>query len=212
MLSRRCRTLVGALTVGTSLVACPDIVSAQALDAFEITPFAGYRFGGDFFEIETGRPIDRDGAPAFGVLFDVPLSHGLQLEGLFTHQSADLLVPGGPLQPAARWRVAVDHYQVGGLQEFGIARIRPFLTGMFGLSRYGTAGDNEFRFSLGAGGGVKILPWSSIGFRLDGRLYATFVDFEGNVVLCGSGGCLLNLNPYVVWQAEFTAGLVVRFQ
>jgi len=79
------------------------------------------------------------------------------------------------------------------------------------LTRYAIEGDNEFRLTIGAGGGVKLFPVQHVGFRLDSRLFATFVDAAANVIACGGGGCLSTLHLNVVWQLEFTAGIVVRF-
>jgi hypothetical protein len=135
------------------------------------------------------------------------------LEGLFAHQRAEVLVPAGPFGRTTAWRIDVDHWQGGGLQEFGAGRkARPFLTGMFGLTRYAGEGDNEIRFSLSAGGGVKLFPVPHLGVRLDSRVYATFIDAGGSGYACGPGGCFLAAHLNVVWQAEFTAGLVVRFR
>jgi hypothetical protein len=51
--------------------------------------------------------------------------------------------------------------QAGGLQEFSGGRVRPFLTGVLGLTRYAAEGANsEIRFTAGAGGGVKLFPVS----------------------------------------------------
>jgi hypothetical protein len=178
----------------------------------EIAPFGGYRFGGDFFELVTGRPVDVDGAPAVGVVVDVPLWEGLQVEGLFTHQDATITTPPGPFGGPTRWNISVDHWQGGGLQEFGGPQVRPFLTGVLGLTRYATEGDSEIRFTIGAGGGVKLFPTPHAGVRLDGRLFATFVDADARAFACSpTAGCLTALAVEVVWQAEFTAGIVLKF-
>ena len=104
------------------------------------------------------------------------------------------------------------HWQVGGLQEFGPWRARPFLTGTLGLTRYGTSADSEIRFSVGAGGGVKLFPWSRLGVRLDGRVFATILDADGTALACGGGACFVALHVNAAWQAEFTAGLLVRLR
>jgi hypothetical protein len=198
--------------IATAWLVGTTTASAQVV---EVAPYGGYRFGGDVFEAVAGHALDMDGAPAVGVVVDIPLSYGLQIEGLFSHQEASVL---GPLQPfagpPARWRVSVDHWQGGGLQEFGGERARPFLTGMLGLTRYSAQGDSEIRFTVGAGGGVKLFPVSHFGIRLDGRVFATFLDADAGAVACNgpSGACFFAFNVNVVWQAEFTAGLLVRFR
>src|SRR5262249_59149476 len=115
----------------------------------EIGPVGGVRFGSGFFEASTGRPIDTDSARAVGVTVDVPLSEGLQFEAAFSHQTADIFVPGQPLAPSARVHFTVDHWQGGGLQEDLGGRVRPFLTGVLGLTRDAAGGDSEVRFTTG---------------------------------------------------------------
>jgi hypothetical protein len=196
------------MAVITSLVGDPPPVQAQSV---ELMPFGGYRFGGDFFEIVAERAVDLDGAPALGFVLNVPLYEGLQVEALLTHQGAHVAVPARPFEPPSRWHITVDHLQGGGLQEFADGRVRPFVTGVVGLTRYAALGDSEIRFTVGAGGGVKLFPLSHIGVRLDGRVYTTFVDADARFLACGPGVCVSALHVDVVWQAEFTAGIVVRF-
>ena len=197
-----------ALTIAACVLGHAAAAAAQAL---ELTPFAGYRFGGGFFELVTGQPVDLDGAMSLGVSVAVPLSNGVQVEGLFTHQHAHVLVPVGPFRPATRWRISVDHWQGGGLQEFGRWRVRPFLTGSVGLTRFAAADDSEIRFTVGAGGGVKVFPSPHLGVRLDGRVFATFVDADARVAACSPRGCFVSFDADVLWQADFTAGVVFRF-
>jgi len=186
--------------------------SASQAQTIDVAPFIGYRFGGGFFERVTGEPVDLDGARAVGAAVDVRVADGLFVEGFFTHQSARVTVPGGPFSPPVSSRIAVDHWQVGGLQEVGhSARVRPFGAGLLGLTRYGGDGDDEIRFSVSGGGGVKLMATPRIGVRLDGRVFATFAYADAQVVACGSGTCLANIRADIVWQAEFSAGLVIAF-
>jgi hypothetical protein len=185
---------------------------AAGAQTVEVTPFAGYRLGGEFFEQLTAQPVDMDGAPSFGGVLNVALWEGLQFEGLFTHQEARVSVPATALGPAASPRLTVEHWMAGGLQEFGYRpRARPFLSGLLGLTRYAVPGDNEIRFTVGAGGGVKLFPVRHIGLRLDGRVFATFADIDGRAIACAPGFCFVAFEADVVWQTEFTAGVVVRF-
>jgi hypothetical protein len=208
VMNTRRSSIVCALALLVAVLAVPGEVSAQD---FEITPFAGYRFGGDFFELISSRQLDLDGAPAFGVAVDVPTSHGSQFEAFVTHQQAHVPVPTYPGGEIRRWPMTVDHYQAGGLHEFDPGRVRPFLTGSLGLTRYGTTGDNEIRFGFAAGGGIKLIPAGHIALRLESRVFGTFVDANGQAFACGPGTCLIAFNADVLWQMEFTAGLVIRF-
>jgi hypothetical protein len=202
-------TLHGATVLAATVLgvfAAP--LSAQTI---EVAPFGGFRFGSALVDPINGRAVDVDGAPAVGLIVDVPLASGMQFEGAFSHQRASLSVADGSLGPSSTMHVSVDHWQAGGLQEFGEwPRARPFLTGVLGLTRYGVGGDNEIRFTTGAGGGVKLVPVPHVGVRLEGRVFATFVDAAGTGLACGSRGCLVALHLDVAWQAEFTAGLIIK--
>jgi hypothetical protein len=39
----------------------------------------------------------------------------------------------------------------------------------------------------------------------------TFIDGGGNAVACTPGVCHVGLHVDIAWQAEFTAGMIVRF-
>ena len=183
-------------------------VAAQGV---EVTPFGGFRVGGGFFETSTGRRLDPGPAPAAGVAVDVPLAYGLQFEAAFSRQAADLLVSGDPATAPSRWRVVVDHFQAGGVQEFMVHRpVKPFLSGVLGLTRYASRDEDRVRVLAGAGGGVKLFPSARLGLRLESRVFATLIDADGTGLACGSRGCLIALHVDVAWQAEFTAGVAVR--
>jgi len=204
----------------TRLLRCADALLAALVLAgsvgradaqtVQVMPFGGYRFGGDLYEEITGTELDIDGAPAVGVVLDVPLGDGLSVTGLFSRQQARVDVPR-PAAPSERVRLSIDYWQAGGTQEFGVGRVRPFLVGLLGVTRYGGSGDSETRFSVGAGGGVVMRANRHVGLRLDGRAYAVFVDGEGSTGICAPSICVIGLDVSVVWQAEFTAGLVIAF-
>jgi hypothetical protein len=211
----RCVRILGGMTrtlarIGVVLLLCdPSIALAQTT---EVSPFVGYRFGGGFFERVTNQPVDLDGAPVVGGVLNVALKDGLWFEGLFTHQEARVDVPGTLLVASLRTRVTVQHWLAGGLQEIGARRtVRPFLTGLLGLTRYSGADDSEIRFAVSAGGGVKLWPSRHLGARLDGRVFTTFADVDGRTIVCSPGFCLVAFEADLVWQTEFSAGLVVAF-
>jgi hypothetical protein len=183
-------------------------LSAQTV---EITPLAGYRFGGDFFELATNQPVDADGAPVLGAAVNVAIGDGLSFEALFTHERARIATRGTAFTPPAERRVVVDQWLAGGRQEFDYGWARPFVSGLLGLTRYGIEGDHEMRFAIGAGGGATVALARRLGVRLDGRVFTTFVDAEARAVACSPGFCFVGIDADLVWQLEFTAGLAVAF-
>ena len=197
------RRTLAALTVGVCALVPAPPARAQAV---EIAPFAGYRFGGDFLEALTGVAQDFDGGPTLGAACDVPLHDGLSLEFLYSRQSTqiDAATPhGGP----ARIHASSEYWHAGGLQELTPGAVRPFLTGTLGLTRIAAGGDAEVRFSVGAGGGVKLRANDRVALRLDGRVVVTFMDADFTRVVCASGRCASQLHLWTLWQAEFTAGV-----
>jgi hypothetical protein len=201
--------LVARVTLATSLwvLALPGIATAQAV---QVAPFGGYRFGGDLYEEVTATELDVDGAPSYGGILDVFVGPGLSMTFIYSHQEADIDVPGHGGVPV-RVSLAVDHWHAGGTQEFGKGAVRPFYSGTLGLTRFGGSGDSEVRFSLAGGGGVRLMPSCHLGARLDGRVYAVFVDGAATTGICTPGICFIGLDVSVLWQAEFTAGVVVSF-
>jgi hypothetical protein len=193
-------------------VCCAGRAFPARAQSVEVMPFGGYRFGGDLFELAAQRSLDLDGAPALGVVVNVPLSDGLQVEALVTRQDTHASIPTTPLDPPTRRHFTVDHWQGGGLQELSGGRVRPFLTGMLGFTRYAADGDSEVRFTVGAGGGIKLFPVPHVGVRLDGRVYTTFIDADVAFLACAPGTCIGAVAVDVVWQAELTMGLVFRFR
>jgi hypothetical protein len=196
-----------ATVAGLLLVALGGAAEAQTV---QVSPFGGYRFGGDLFESITATALDIDGAPSVGATVDVLMDYGLAVTFIYSHQQAQVRVPSFGLEPV-RVRLSIDHWHAGGTQEVRHGPVRPFYVGSLGLTRYGGADDSEVRFSLAGGGGVKLMPSRHIGARLDGRVYAVFVDGEATTGFCTPGACFFGLNVSVAWQVAFTAGLIVSF-
>ena len=196
----------------TTLVAllCLGFAVASEAQTVQVAPFGGYRFGGDLYEEITATSLDIDGAPSVGAIVDVFIDPAVSVTFIYSHQDARIDLPRPPGSPQ-RVSLSIDHWHAGGTQEFGRGAARPFLSGTLGLTRYGGGGDSEVRFSLAAGGGVKLMPHRRVGVRLDGRVYAVFVDGGVDSGICAPTLCVVGFDLSVAWQADFTAGLVVAF-
>ena len=193
-----------------AVVLC-GISTSAAAQTVEVSPFVGYRFGGDLYEVYTGAALDIDGAATVGGVVDVFIDRGLSFSFVYAHQDAEIEAVDSSGRATEFGRLSVDHWHAGGTQEFGAGAVRPFLIGTIGLTRFGAPGDSELRFSTAAGGGVKLMPTRHLGIRLDGRVYAVFVDGWTNGGVCGGAGCVVGVDASIIWQAEFTAGLVLSF-
>jgi hypothetical protein len=201
----------GALTRAAAVFLILGSAARVCAQGIEVAPFTGYRVGGDVFDVTTLRPADVDRSPSVGVVLDVPLWQGFQVEGIFSHQQVAFTVFPDAVGPAARLHGAVDHWEGGALQEYGGGAVRPFLSGVLGLTRYAIEADEQVRFTVGAGGGVKLFPTPHLGFRLEGRLFSTFLDATTTSGVCGGRGCIVGIHFDVAWQLEFAAALVVKF-
>ena len=196
------------LFVAAALLAAGPVCAQD----FEAAPFGGYRFGGDLYEVYTGRPLDFDGGASYGVMLDLFVTPGASVSFLYSRQDARLRVSDPWSRESVSAPAFVEHWHAGGTYEVDATRrVRPFLSGSVGLTRYGGAQDTEIRFSAAGGGGVKLMASRHVGVRLDGRVYAVLVDGRFGPTVCGAGACLIDVDVFVVWQAEFTAGLVIAF-
>jgi hypothetical protein len=176
----------------------------------KLSPIVGYRLGFSSFTYLSGTTSDPAGGISYGIAVDVKYASDRAIEGFFSRQAADVVVADVSGLPV-RVRVTVDYWHGGATQEFGDGRVRPFLAGTLGLTRYWEAGFSAYRFSVGAGGGVKLWATRNFGAKLDGRIFATIVNGNQSIGICGGGGCLVHINVGGVWQADFSAGVLFAF-
>jgi hypothetical protein len=199
------------VTFGVALCWLGAVCPAEAqIGRVDVSPFIGYRVGGPFFVYATDTTTDVYGALSYGIALDLRFNRDQAVEVLFSRQEADVGV-SDPFGFPVTVRLTVDYWHAGATQQYGTGRIRPFLAGTLGVTRYGQGGASEYRFSVGGGGGVKLMANPHIGARLDGRLYATFVNGGSAIGICGPGFCLGYIRVGVSWQTDFTAGLLVAF-
>ena len=203
----RDRHVLRAAWLGVLLTLGAAPAAAQTV---ELSPFAGYRFGEDPLSTPAGDS-DVGTGPSFGGTIDVFFEPGRSITGLVSHRD-DRVTGVSPSDAPFNARVSLDHFLVGGTDEYLRGRARYLLTGLVGASYLHGGGEGEWHFTIAGGGGVKWMPARHLGARLDGRVYATFVDGGGTGAgFCTPGVCLIGFDVSVLWQAEFTAGVVVSF-
>ena len=177
-----------------------------------MAPFGGYRSGGGIATINGTSVSDTPNGPSAGVVVDLvvgPPQEGARLEFLYSREQADVEVTTLNFASTTTARVHVDQFLAGGLYDLSPGRIRPFLSGGLGLTRFATPDGSSINFMLGGGAGAKFYANRHIGARVDGRLYVTITDATVTGV-CG-GGCVVGFRVSPALQFEFTAGLIVGF-
>jgi len=195
-------------------------VIALSLPAFvqavEITPFVGRRFGGSFVDANTGANFLVADAKAFGLVLDFDLEPDKQIEIFLSRQntylsSSDPLFTGNPL-----FDLTIDYYHIGGLYMIPTdelpEHVLPFVSGTFGLTRMApkrTDLTTENRWSISLGTGAKIFFNKNLGLRFDLRGIYTALNSD-TAIFC-SGGCAIKVNSSGFVQTELTAALMMRF-
>jgi opacity protein-like surface antigen len=152
---------------------------AQAAE-LELTPFIGYRFGGDvpaessdLFDVDV--EVDEDAA--LGLALDIRVVHGLMIELFASRQDtqfvddAGLFVPGEDLLD-----VEITYYHVGVGWGWKIDDLEPFVLGSLGIANvspdsFGLRDEDEFSMSFG--GGLKVWLNDHVGFRFEARGFWT---------------------------------------
>lgn len=202
------------------LLCCTLLIVGAAQAAppqFEVTTFGAYRLGGEF-DIDNapaGTPdsAELEDGSGWGVGLALYRDPGAYYEFLYSRQETpiDRNVPAvGSLQ------VTTEYYQLGGTVLFDSqAAARSWLSLTVGVTRFtadGYSAESDFSASLGAG--LRMPLSEQIALTMGLRGYLTFVDADTRFFcssIDGQGGCLLNATGSTIFQAEASAGIIVRF-
>jgi opacity protein-like surface antigen len=183
-------------------------------NAFELTPFIGYRWGGTIFADQTfvfNEDVDVASSANFGVNFGLPLGDtGMKLELMANRQASQLETERGLFEPNNDVADIDVTYLHAGLQ-LPFARSRnatPYAIVSAGLANLdpqlrGVSAEN--RFSASAGLGVKIPMSDALSVRLEGRGYYTALEEDSGCSVCDY---FYNQDFY---QGEVNFGLMFSF-
>lgn len=180
---------------------------------FELRPFYGYRFGGDFENYLTGDKIRLKSAPAYGLALDYSINGGPEkIQLLWSHQDTDLRVSDG-VSFNDSYDITVDYFGIGGLIEYPQGPWAPYVSMTVGathLRAKDIGSDTRLSFSLG--GGVKYFPGQQdrLALHADVRGYATVVDSRAGFIFTG-GESIVGYNADVWGQLEASIGVLFRF-
>jgi hypothetical protein len=193
-----------------ALIALAGAVPATAEAGFELTPFVGYRFAGEFDVddpfFDFSRNPEIDDSEVFGGILSFPVNDHFYVELLYSTQDSTLLLERGIFAPEVEIGDAtLDYALVGVTWQWNPGQVRPFVGVSAGIAMLDPEGDfgSETRFALDIHGGVKLMFSDHLGLRLEGRVYwADFNELEFDDCCDGDGS---------FYQVEALGGLVIAF-
>jgi hypothetical protein len=202
-----------ALTARAEDFADPDMFFAMPMaqtQQFAITPFYGFRFGGEVEDITTGTKYDFDDGPAYGLCMSfAPPDYLGRFELLWSHQDSGINFKGaGGLGDVD---LTVDVIQFGGVSEFGTERFREYVSAHIGATHYSVDGfGSDTRFSFGIGAGVKAFLTKNLYLCADIRGFCTVTDAEGGFIYY-NGITIASFSGETMWQGQISLGLGLTF-
>jgi len=180
---------------------------------FEVTPYVGYQFTGSLTTTE-GKLSMKDGMN-YGMILDITVQKDMQAEFWYSRTESDLSYK---LNDATSYTfvddMSIEYFHAGALYVPEWGRIRPIGIFTLGFTRSHLKSgnyDDDWRFSIGVGGGAKFFLTKNIAFRVQGRLLIPI--FTSNAtVYCTNGGCLFHIEAgEIIFQPDFNAGLTIAF-
>jgi hypothetical protein len=198
-----------------STLAFPAVLQAQEPTA-EITAFGAYRFGGTFEEESTEATYELKDSPSFGLILNLRHQDPTQWEIFYSQQQTEAEFSGSTQNDPV---VNIDLHvlQLGGTYQFEGEVARPYLAFTLGGTHVRTssaASRSDTFFSGSIGVGMKFLPTSRVGIRVEARAYGTLVSSSTDL-FCSTGPdtnvCAIRLEGKMLSQVETFAGITVRF-
>lgn len=190
-------------------------LAAPRAGSFELSPFYGYRLGGDFDDVSSSviTELEIQNSDSYGLTFGYAFNDRFELEGLWSIQESDLdiFLAAGPTQTIG---FEVQYFHVGGLVLSGDSLdtkrgFFSFSAGVVSFDPEGAKDETYFSWSIGGGGKFYFNDW--LGLRLQGRFFPTYINSTSNGYFCGFYGCYETADANFLTQTEFTAGLIFRF-
>jgi opacity protein-like surface antigen len=173
------------LTLALAALLCAAAASAQVRDrTFEISPYGGWHFGGEFERGTTDLfdfDVETDDDFSYGVRLGYNLNSTFQLELQLSHIATEFVEEGdgGLFEPDEELELGdldIDYLLGSMVFNFGRRRAVPYISLGAGVARLDPdllGADEETRFTATIGGGVKTFFTPNFGLRFDGRGYAT---------------------------------------
>ena len=227
----RPRTALPAGLFLVSLLLAPAVFAQVRSGTVEISPFAGYLFGGRFQRGTLAifdSSVDVDDHATYGARLGWNLTSKWEVEAQVSRTETAFATPGSrELFGTSGGRLGdltIDYLLGYGTFNFGHGRAVPYVTVGMGAARFDADicrgrvtipespcvnPDRDTRFTASAGAGVKIFATPHFGFRLDGRYYGTLLR-RARGSACDHSRCDDNRSDWLS-NGDVSGGLLVAF-
>ncbi len=188
---------------------------ANTAPAIEITPLIGYRFGGNFENIDTATRIKLAEDVSYGLLVAWPVGTNQQGEVLISHYDTSFIRADDDQasELMANNNIGVTYLHLGGNVPLNEGILPLWLSGGFGASFLAPKDVNladEIRFSMNIGLNTRYKFTENLSFTFGGRIYATFFNSD-SALFCDSDICKIHISSDLWIQSELNAGLSFAF-
>ena len=178
----------------------------------EISGMYGYQFGGKLNGYKGDLSImDSDN---WGAAISIPVQRGIRAEIAFYRQDSHLNIryySGGYTEQL--FDMSIEYYQIGAIRELRAGRMIPYGIFTLGAVRFAPQTDmydDEWKFAISLGLGVKINLNDRFGLRIQGQMLMP-VMWAGGSLWCGTGGCSAGISSgSVVLQGSIMGGLYLK--
>lgn len=180
---------------------------------FSVSPFIGYRVGGNFRLNDTGQSVSLSDHDSFAIAVDARADEGSEYELFYSRQSTELRSNGTPLTGTI-----VEYLHIGGIVTFADdTRIKPYFGGGVGATRLSPGlapGSDDTRFSLSLSLGLRAPLTQHLSLRFEARGYFTPLKND-TAVFCRSDQsgalCQIRAQGSSLFQGDFLAGATYAF-
>lgn len=199
------------------LLVSAGTAGADDFNGLEFTAFGGYRMGGSVAAEDDGIDIRLRDSSSAGFLVNGWHRDNTQWEVHFSNQQTSARITDALSGAESEIDFDSNTLQLGGTYLFEGEKVIPYLAFTIGGTHVRTrAADDESDtfFSGSIGLGLRFLPYSRVGLRLEARAYGTLVNASSQI-FCSTGPdanvCAVRLKGDLVSQVETFAGITVRF-
>jgi hypothetical protein len=180
--------------------------------AFAITPYFGYRIGGEFENSTDGSTRELDESQSFGVILNMLQIPGRYYELSYSKQDTRL-------QGTLPFDLSLEYYHFGGSIDFDELghKVIPYFVFTAGATRFSpepAAIAAETKLSFAIGGGVRFPFNKHLSAQLETRAYVTLLDADSAIFCFSTGataGCNIRVKGSAFIQVQAFGGLRFAF-